>query len=354
MNLKLIVLLSLIFLSSCSKKEERAPKGTYKVKTIVVKYQSEIHERIFPGEINARDRSTLSFEIQGKIVNSPRKDGEMVKKGDILAQIDVTDYKLNLDKAQATYKTAKAEFDRAKILWASEAISKSEFDSTRAAYISAKSEMEKVAKNFRNTTLVAPYDGRIAKVFVKNHEEVQAKQEIVKLYDPKKLDVKINIPESSLAKFDKTKQKVSAKAFMSDMADKKIDLKFSEISSIVDEKSRTYETIFMIENSQNLNLVPGMTINVQMDISFQNEFAKNTVFIPSIAVLEDAEKNRFVWIVDKKDFIAKKRIVKIGGILESKIEIISGLNDGERVIVAGAYLIQEGDKLELLEEAGGL
>jgi RND family efflux transporter MFP subunit len=354
MNLKLIIIFALILLSSCSKKEESAPRGTYKVKTVIVKYMSSVRERIYPGEIKARDRSMLSFEIQGKIINSPRKDGEVVKKGDILAQIEVTDYKLNLDKAQAAYKVAKAEFDRAKILWASEAVSKSEFDSTKATYVSAKSEMEKVAKNYRNTTLRAPYDGRIAKVFVKNFEEVQAKQEIVKMYDPKKLDVKINIPESVLAKFDKNKQKVSATAYISDMADKIINLKFSEISSIVDVKSRTYETVFTIEDVKDLNLVPGMTINVKLNISFQEEFAKNTVLIPSIAVMEDSQKNRFVWIVDKKEFTAKKRVVKTGSISESKIEITSGLNEGERVIVAGAHLIQEGDKLELLEEAGGL
>jgi RND family efflux transporter MFP subunit len=354
MNLKLIFILTSILLLSCSKKEEVAPRRTYKVKTIEVKYLSAINERIFPGEIKARDRSLLSFEIEGRIINSTRRDGEEVKKGDILAQIEVTDYKLNLDKAQATYKTAKAEFDRAKILWASEAISKSEFDSTKASFISAKSEMEKVAKNFRNTTLRAPYDGRIAKVFVKNFEEVHAKQEVIRMYDPKKLDVIINIPESTLVHFDKKKQKISAKAYIPDSPEKFLNLNFSEISSIVDQKSRTYETIFMIEDIKDLNLVPGMTVNVKLDLSFQKDFAKNTIFIPGIAVLEDNQKNRFVWVVDKKDFTAKKRIVKIGSISESKIEITSGLNEGEKVIVAGAHLIQEGDKLELLEEAGGI
>lgn len=354
MDFKLIVFLIASLLFSCAKKEEVAPRRTYKVKTLEVKYISSVMERTYPGEVRARDRSLLSFEIQGKIINSPRKNGEVVKKGDILAQIEVTDYKLNLDKAQASYKVAKAEFDRAKILWASEAISKSEFDSTRASFISAKSEMEKVAKNYRNTTLRAPYDGRIAKVFVKNFEEVQAKQEIVKMYDPRKLDIKINVPESILAKFNKKQETFSAIGYLPEMPDKILNLKFSEISSIVDEKTRTYEAIFMIEDNKDLNLVPGMTIDVKLRISSQKDFAKNTVFIPSIAVLEDNQKNRFVWVVDKKDFIAKKRIVKIGSISESNIEIISGLNEGERVIIAGAHLIQEGDKLELLEEAGGI
>lgn len=353
MNLKLIVLLIITFLLSCTKKEEVTSSPTYKVKSVIVKYASSDIKQNYPGEIRATDRSILSFEIPGRIINSNRKEGELAKKGEILAQIEVTDYKLNFEKAEASFKNAKAEFERAKILWASEAISKSEFDSHKAAYIATKSEMDKVAKNYRNTTLRAPYDGMVGKVYVKNFEEVKEKQEIIRFYDPKKLEVVINVPESHLAKLDK-KAKMNAYASLMDRHDKKMNLIFKELSSVVDPKTRSYEAVFLLETNPDLFILPGMTVNVYIERFGKEKSTENVVLLPSIAVLEDSQKNRFVWVIDMKNYLSKKRIVTVGNISGSNIEVISGLAEGERVITAGAYLIQEGSKVELLEETGGL
>jgi RND family efflux transporter MFP subunit len=353
MNLKLIILINSIFFLSCSKKEEVALKPTYKVKSVIVKYASGDVTKNYPGEIRATDRSIMSFEIPGRIINSNRKEGELVKKGEVLAQIEVTDYKLNLDKATAAFKNAKAEFERAKILWASEAISKSEFDSHKAAYISTKSEMEKVAKNYRNTTLRAPYDGMVGKVFVKNFEEVKEKQEVIRFYDPNKLEVMINVPESHLAKMDR-KQKMDAIASIMDRPDQKMNLTFKEMSSVVDPKTRSYEAVFLLEMHPGLFILPGMTVNVFIKRSGGENINSKVALLPSIAVLEDSQKNKFVWVIDMKNYLTQKRIVTVGNISGSNIEVISGLKDDERVITAGAYLIQEGSKVELLEETGGL
>lgn len=353
MNLKLINFLIITLLLSCSKKEEVATKPTYKVKSVIVKYASSDLTRNYPGEIRATDRSIMSFEIPGRIINSNRKEGELVKKGEILAQIEVTDYKLNFEKAEASFKNAKAEFERAKILWASEAISKSEFDSHKAAFIATKSEMDKVAKNYRNTTLRAPYDGKVGKVYVKNFEEVKEKQEVIRFYDPSKLEVVINVPESALVKLDK-KGKVKAHAFLMDRQDKKMNLTFKEISSVVDPKTRSYEAVFILEISPDLIILPGMTVNVYIETLGSEKIAQKMFLVPGIAVLEDSQKNRFVWVIDMKNYLAQKRIVTVGKISGSNIEVISGLAEGERVITAGAHLIQEGSKLELLEETGGL
>lgn len=353
MYFKLIILLILSIFISCSKKEEVAVTQTYKVKSVIVKYASGATERIYPGELRATDSSIMSFEIPGRVINSNRKEGELVKKGEILAQIEVTDYKLNFEKAQAAYKNAKAEFERAKILWASEAISKSEFDSTKAKFISANSEMEKVGKNYRNTTLRAPYDGKVGKVYVKNFEEVKEKQEVIRFYDPHKMEVVINVPESHLAKLDR-KTKLTASAALMDHPDSSMNLTFKEISSIVDPKTRSYEAVFLVNSHNDLYLLPGMTVNVKVNRSASESSIDKVVYLPSISVMEDSQKKRFVWIIDMKDFVAKKKIVSVGNIKGSEIEITSGLSEGDRVIAAGAYLIQEGNKVELLEEAGGL
>jgi RND family efflux transporter MFP subunit len=353
MNAKNIFLALNLILLSCAKKIIGPQKHTYKVKSQTVVYSSGEVNRSYPGEIHSTERSVLSFEIPGRVINSNRREGERVKKGEILAQIDVTDYKLNLEKADAKYQSAKAEYDRAKILWASEAISKSEFDSTKAAFISTKSEMEKTAKNFRNTTLRAPYSGIVAKIFVKNFEEVKEKQEIMVFYDPENLDVAIHVPESQIAEMDKNAKRIVTANLMG-LPDKKLNLKFKQISSVIDQNTRSYETIFHLENPQNFLLIPGMTVNVNIKFLPGKKSEKKTIFLPAISVLEDNQKKRFVFVIDEKTFTAKKRVVKIGPIKGPDIEILSGLGQGEKIVTAGAYLLHDGDKLELLEETGGL
>jgi RND family efflux transporter MFP subunit len=339
-------------LVSCSKKEEIIKRPIYKVKTVTVKHGGGIKKLVYPGEIRAVHRSTLSFDIPGKIITSNRKEGEVVKKGETLASIEVTDYKLNLEKAKASFETAKAEFDRAKILWASEAISKSEFDSTKANYVSKRSEMEKVRKDFTNTTMKAPFDGKIAKIFVKNFEEVKANQEIIRFYDPAQMEIAINVPESHLATLPK-QRKITAFASLMDRPDIKMNLSFKELSGEVDPKTRSFEGVFLIDINPEITLLPGMTVSVHVSIA-SLESSISPIFLPSISILADNQKNKFVWVVDPKDFVAKKRIVTVANISGSEIEITAGLKEGERVITAGANLIQEGDKVEFLEETGGL
>ena len=352
MNFRVIFFLIPLIIS-CSKKEEIIKRPTYKVKSVVVKYGSGLLKRVYPGEIRATVRSMLSFEIPGKIINSNRKEGELVKKGEILAQIEVTDYQLGFQKAEAAFQSAKAEFERAKILWASEAISKSEFDSTKANFVAKKSEMEKVRKNYVNTTMRAPYDGKIGKVYFKNFEEVAAKQEVIRFYDPSKLEVLINVPESHLAALPK-KRKITATAHLMDRPEIHMNLTFKEISSEIDVKTRSYEAIFLLESAEELTLFPGMTVSVQVSILADESSPSKVVYLPSLAVMADNQKNKFVWVIESKDFSTKKRIVSVGNIKGNEIEITSGLSEGERVITAGANLIQEGDKVELLEETGGL
>ncbi len=341
-------------LVSCSKKEEIIKRPIYKVKTVTVKYGGGIKKLVYPGEIRAVNRSTLSFDIPGKIITSNRKEGEEVKKGETLASIEVTDYRLNLEKAKASFETAKAEFDRAKILWASEAISKSEFDSTKANYVSKRSEMEKVRKDYTNTTMKAPYDGKIAKIFVKNFEEVKANQEIIRFYDPTKMEILINVPESHLATLPKKeKRKITAFASLMDRPDIKMNLSFKELSGEVDPKTRSFEGVFLIDINPEIAILPGMTVSVHVSVA-SLDTSLSPIFLPSISILADNQKNKFVWVVDPKEFVAKKRIVTVANISGGEIEITAGLKEGERVISAGANLIQEGDKVEFLEETGGL
>ncbi len=348
----LLILTIPLLLLNCSKEEKKIIKVPMKVKTVIVHFSAASFEQVYPGEVRARDRAELSFEVPGKLIKRPIIEGQLLKKGDFIAQLKQEDYKLKLQNSRAEFAQTKAEYERARILWASEAISKSEFDEKKALYLSAKSKKDLSKKDLRDTVLRAPYDGKVAKVYVENFEDLKAKQLVLSFYNERAFEVKINIPESHIAKMQK-KTTVVATGSLADLPEKIMKLKFKEYSSKVDPNTRTFEAIFSIVDLQEILLLPGMTINVKAAFSFGKEQVKNVAMIPSVSVLE-ADKNSFVWVVNQENMVLEKREVTIGKMKGKNIEILLGLKEGDRVVAAGAYALSEGDKVEYLEETGGL
>lgn len=351
--MKYLLILTLpLLLINCSKKEKPKLKVPMKVKTATVHFSSASYEQVYPGEVRAKNRAELSFEVPGKVIKRPVIEGQLLKKGAFIAQLKQEDYKLKLQHTRAEYAQTKAEYERARVLWASEAISKSEFDEKKALYLSAKSKRDLAKKDLKDTTLTAPYDGKVAKLYVENFEEVKAKQPVLSFYNEKEFEVKINIPESHIAKLKKN-TKVRAKGSLSDLPDKVLDLKFKEYSSKVDPNTRTFEAVFTIIDTKEVLLLPGMTLNVKAAYYIPGEGVGKLALIPSVSVLE-ADKQSYVWVVNQENMVLEKREVKIGKMRADKIEILSGLKEGDKVVAAGAYALSEGDKVEYLEETGGL
>jgi len=348
----LLILVLPLLLINCSKEEKPTIKVPMKVKTSKVHFSAAAFEQVYPGEVRARDRAELSFEVPGKVVKRPLIEGQLLKKGDFIAQIKQEDYRLKLQNTKAEFAQTRAEYERARVLWASEAISKSEFDEKKSLFLSAKSKKLLAKKDLKETVMRAPYDGKVAKLYVEIHEDVKAKQPILSFYNEKSFEIKINIPESHITKLKKN-TRIEATGSLADLPDKVLDLKFKEYSSKVDPNTRTFEAIFSIVDFKSVLLLPGMTINVKASFIFPDEKDQDVALIPSVSVLEK-DKKSFVYVVNEETMVLEKREVQIGKMKASNIQILSGLKEGDRVVTAGAYALNEGDKVEFLEETGGL
>jgi len=205
-------LLTLIILAAC---EEAPPPTVEKVraiKTIVVADRGAGQSRRFPGIIEAVDTSSLSFEVGGNTREILVDVGARVKQGDILATLDDTPFKLNVDAAQAEVSRAKAtmsekktEFDRQDILYKKEWVSKSAFDQARAAYESttsqvsyATSKLNLARRDLEKTVLRAPFDGVIAAREADPFQEVARGQKIFDIYIEGAMQVRLSVPETAI------------------------------------------------------------------------------------------------------------------------------------------------------------
>ena len=175
--------------------QERGPRP---VKLVEVTSLSRIENRI---QVLCRLISSVTWHLKmsGPLVAMNVLEGQRVKKGQVVAEIDPTDYKLDYDAKRASFQKASSQMQRAEKLLAKNAISMQEFETTQASYTNAKSAFENAQNTLNDTKLRAPFDGFIQKNMFENYQRVQPGQGVVCLINPAKLQVEFTIPETNIS-----------------------------------------------------------------------------------------------------------------------------------------------------------
>ncbi len=133
--------------------------------------------------------------MPGTIVDLPVKEGEAIEQGEMIAQLDPTDFKLVVQEREAELFRARRDFERIEPLAERGFSTVREKDRREYNLKSAQASLDMAKQDLAYTTLTAPFKGRIAKRLVENFEEVQAKEVIVELRDLQALEVKFDVPE---------------------------------------------------------------------------------------------------------------------------------------------------------------
>ncbi len=338
---------SLVFVvSGCGKKEEPAPKEVVRpVKVLTVQGSGVGGNLTYPGKTRANRRVDLSFKVPGPLVELPVEEGQAIKKGQLLARVLPRDFKINLDQAKARAIEAERQYDRYKELYVRKQVSKAEFDRFKASRDVAAAQLEDAQNALTDTYLKAPFDGIVAKRYVQNFEEVQAKQPIIFFQDLSKIEVLVDAPETVVATL-KRGEKIEATANFSVAPDKKFPLELKEFSTEADPQTQTYQVVLVMDRPEGINILPGMTATVTGRQAAGDSTSR--IVIPAIAVTEDSAKQPFVWVLNEADMSVKKTAVQVGEMTGAEdIVIMDGLTGGEKVVTSGVTKLQEGMKVSI-------
>jgi RND family efflux transporter MFP subunit len=347
-------LLPLLF-TACTEEAPLPPPESRPVKTMLVGGVTSGNFRQFPGVVDAIQKADLSFRVGGKINEVLVKEGDMVEKGKVLAQLDPTDYQIVLNDRKASYATASANFERAKQLIAKDAISKVDHDKIRAEYHTARANLDAAEQDLKYTSLTATFPGYVARRHVENFEEVRRKQTVFTLQDISELEIKIDVPENLMIQLRRaiepgkvTKPRRDMYAVFDQIKDTKFPLTLKEISTTADPNTRTFQATLKMDHPEDYNLLPGMTTTVFAEVLASESGDSLSVLLPLSAVIADPDKNPTVWIVDETTMTVRSKPVKAGAMTSNRITV-SGLEPGERIVIAGAAFMREGMKVTLLQ-----
>jgi len=367
----LLGVLMLLFFPSCSGKEEKEvkPEVDRPVKMITVTSSTDALQRKFPGMVRAAKRADLSFQVEGTLRQLPVDEGQEVKEGQLIAQLDQRDFENNLRNAQgqlarvkAALEGAQSEYDRILRIQKQDPGAASEsmvvkrreaVDQARAEIKSAQAAVDAAQDKLGYTTLRAPFGGVVSKRHVDNFQEVRAKQAIVSLDDLSSLEILVDLPEivvASVRESDKqTGSEASAHAEFAAAPGKEYRLKVKEFATRADPKTQTYQVVLQMERPKDVLILPGMTATVVAEPPASGERGGFFV-IPAIAVFADDQGKSNVWVVDKEKMTVERRKVTTGDLTgEASIQITEGLQSGEMIAVSGVSQLREGMKVKPFE-----
>ncbi|HFQ4949535.1 TPA: efflux RND transporter periplasmic adaptor subunit [Vibrio vulnificus] len=293
----------------------------------------------FNGVVQAAERAELSFRVSGRLTQLLVNDGDTVKKGQLLAQLDARDAKTALASAQSELDNVQAEYARAKAIFEkSRAITKSDLDALATRLNLSKNRVEEAQRQLEYTSLYSPFAGVVGLTQVDNHTQVQANQPIVTLHNLQQLEVLVNIPDTVMLT---SQHNTRAFAEIAVIPEHRFPLTLKHYSTQADEATQTYAVTLAFTDVNGYRVLPGMTVKVVPDTTERQQTETQRITLPLTAVISDNQGGQYVWVVNGDNRVAKRE-VKVGELRQNRIAIDDNLTLGENVVIAGTGSLVEG------------
>lgn len=309
-------------------------------------YAGKSHLPQFAGQIEAGESALLAFRVAGQIQTLHVKMGDSVGAGQVLAELDATDYRLNLEARQAEFDLAQVRANRAQTLFQRQLVSEDQFDTTQAELAAAKAKLESAREQLSFCKLEAPFDGSIAFSYHRAFEVVPAHQTVINLQDTSSLDVNFNLPdqwqhlladESSL-KFRVTFDLLPGVA---------VDAQLKEVNLQPDSDTNSHQVTLNLTPPANFSGRSGMSAQVQLE---HPSLIGGRWLLPEDAIISRIENSAEVWRFNEVSTSLERVTVSVsaGG------EVESGLLPGDRIVVAGVDDLKDGQVVRPWVREGGL
>lgn len=276
-------------------------------------------------------------EVEGRVLTLRVEEGDWVKNGQVLATLVRDDEQIAFKKAQLKQTNARAAFDRAKELVDRELISREEFDKLKIDYEITGQELAEAEWALKKTTIVAPFSGRVTARMTQLGQHVRPGDELFQVTDYNPLIARIYLPERDVLGLEEGRT-VQIRLDAADQVS--FAGRIRQISPVVDTSTGTVKvTIEATEPPKEVR--PGSFVSVNI----VRETHPEAVLLPREAVLRELQKAH-VFVAE--DDVAEKRSVTLGLEEGDLIEVISGVEAGDQVIVTGQGGLKDGSAVKIL------
>ena len=291
-----------------------------------------------PADIEPFEDLWVKAEVRGQVVSIPAKEGQRIKKGQLLVKLDDRDYRSRLARIEANYRLAKQDYKRMADLVKKNIAAESKLDEIEARLEDLTAQRNEAQLSLDRTRITAPISGRLNEIKAKKGELLDVNQQVARILQFKKVKVTVGVPESDVAAvFDLNEAEVIIEA----LGNRRIQGRKIFLSRQPRTLARLYDLELMVPNPDG-RILPGMFGRVELI----KKVFDQALAVPLYAVITQGDE-RFVYV--EKDGQAEKRSIKLGVLVGWQVHVEAGLNPGERVIVVGHRFLDDGQAVKVIK-----
>lgn len=339
----LLVLCASVALFACGQKQETKEKAPTRVKTEVLTTAHAESGQAYVGIVEEAEATAVSFTSMGTVRRVYVNEGQSVGRGQLIADMDDTQARNLLMSAQANVNQAEDALQRYALLHERGSLTEAQWVEIQSKVTQARSQLAVAKKSVADCRLTAPVSGIIGRKNVNAGETAMPSQAVVTILDINSVKVKFSVPEAEMQRITpNTPTLITVEATGRTFGGGRI-----EKGVQADALTHTYDVRVRVDN-RGRTLLPGMVAKVELSpstTSASSDIATLAVAtLPLTAIQRRVDGSLFAWTVDNANTAHRTR-VEIGASVGNRVEVVSGLTEGQRIVVEGYQKLSEGSKV---------
>jgi RND family efflux transporter MFP subunit len=314
------------------------------VNTLTAKKEIFNHYLELQGDVSTKQNVLIYPEMAGTLQKVYVNEGDRVSKGQLLATIDDGGMSSQLSQLKSQATLAKTTFERQERLWKQNIGSEIQFLQAKTNYESSENMVSQAQSQLGKSSIRAPFSGIIDNV-IKDQGTVVAPgqgSEVFRLVNLSDMFIEVEVPETYLGSVVKGKEALVYFPVLGDS----ITSRVRGTGNFINPSNRSFEVEIPVPNKEG-KIKPNLTAKVNIN-DYTNEDA---ILIPTSIISENAEGEQYVFVAEEpnadKEALVKRTIITTGKTQGAKIEVLSGLEDGNHIIKEGARSVKDGQKVKI-------
>ncbi|MBC6997359.1 efflux RND transporter periplasmic adaptor subunit [Cytophaga sp. FL35] len=314
------------------------------VNTILAESKKFDHYLELQGDVSTKQNVLIYPEMSGTLQRVYVKEGQKVSKGQTLAVIDDGGMGSQLAQLKTQAQLAQTTYERRKRLWDQKIGSEIEYLSAKTEYEATQDAIRQAESQLGKSTIRAPFSGIIDDV-IKDQGTVVSPgpgSEVFRIVNLSDMYIEVDVPETYLGAISEGKDALVYFPVLGDS----ITTKIRQTGNFINPANRSFSVEIPVPNKEG-TIKPNLTAKVNL-----NDYTSdNAILIPSSIISENAEGEQYVFVADEPnaegEAVVNRTIITTGKTQNGKVEVTSGLKDGDQIIQEGARSVKDGQKVKI-------
>jgi len=290
------------------------------------------------GTVRSRDAVTITAKVAGIVQQIRFQEGQRVREGDPLVDLDSAALRAEFDQARALHDDARSQLVRARGLQAGQTIAAQRLETLEALTRQAEGRVRQTQARLEEMRVLAPFEGRVGLRQVSVGALVQPGTVVTTLDDIARVRVEFSVPEVNMARI---REGATVVARSSAFGDRRFTGRIAVVDTRIDTATRTIRVISEFDNPDEA-LKPGLFMTVDIELQRRDD-----ALIVAEEALDPIGERNYVYVI--RDNRARRVEVRLGQRLPGEVEVLSGVRAGEPVVVRGIQRLRNDAPVRVVE-----